>query len=54
MFIVIIKIIYYMIILRNENITVFILRQDEIDKIDFSPIEDPEHKFNIYMGDEKL
>lgn len=54
MFIVIIKIIYYMIILKNENITIFILRQDEIDKIDFSPIENPEQNFNIYMGDEKL
>ena len=43
-----------MIILRNENITVFILRQDEIDKIDFSPIESPEKKFDIYMGNEKL
>lgn len=54
MFIAIIKAIYYIILNRNKNITIYILTQDEIDKIDFSPIESPEKKFDIYMGDEKL
>lgn len=54
-----VKIIFTLIIHQNENLTILILNEYEVEKLDLKKIEDsevdfPEVDFPIYMGKEKI
>jgi hypothetical protein len=56
----IIKIIFEIIKRRKEDISIFILTEEEVDLVDFSKLkeakkeETKKKEFPIYMGDEKI
>jgi hypothetical protein len=56
----IIKIIFEIIKRRKEDISIFILTEEEVDLVDFSKLKEAKKEeakkkeFPIYMGDEKI